>query len=419
MRVMWLCNMAPAAIRSVTGGADRGALWMDHVFDDLRTHALPMRVLYASADAADGILDEQVSFASYAEKAAYMYTAELEAVFVRELENFKPDIIHIWGTEYGHTLAMINAAEAVGYLDKAVISIQGLCSVIAKHYLEGIPGEVQRSNTFRDFIRKDNLRAQQRKFAMRGEMEIKALKKARHVIGRTDWDKACTTQLNPDVQYHFCNETLRKEFYSGDWSYDDCSKHSIFCASGEYPVKGLHYVLEALHIVSKVYPDVRVRLSGANPFPRKDALEWLRYSVYAKYLYKLVTEYGLQDKVEFTGFLSAEQMRAEYLKANVFVTASTIENSPNSMGEAMLLGVPCVASDVGGVSNLLSHKKEGFVYQSTAPYMLAHYIMEVFAMQDDAENMGKAAKERAAATHSPEVNCSRLLEIYEEICEKS
>ena len=415
MRIMWLCNMAPAAIRTVTGGADRGALWMDHVFDDLRAHALTLRVLYASADAADGVLDEQVSYASYSEKPAYLYTSELESVFADEIRSFQPDIIHIWGTEYGHTLAMVNAAEATGYLDKTVISIQGLCSVIAKHYLEGIPTNVQRSNTFRDFIRKDNLRDQQKKFAMRGEMEIKALQKVRHVIGRTDWDKACTTQLNPNVQYHYCNETLRKEFYTGDWSYENCSKHSIFCASGEYPVKGLHYLLEALHIVSGIYPDARVRLSGANPFPRKDALEWLRYSVYAKYLYKLVMQYGLQDKVEFTGFLGAEQMRDEYLKANVFVTASTIENSPNSMGEAMLLGVPCVASDVGGVANLLSHKEEGFVYQSTAPYMLAHYIMEVFAMQDDAENLGKAAKKKAAETHSPRTNCDRLMEIYGEM----
>lgn len=254
---MWLCNMAPGAIRAAVGGADRGALWMDHVFDDLRTHALPMRVLFASAEAFSGTLDAQVSYASYSENAEYLYTPELENVFAEEVRTFDPDVIHIWGTEYGHTLAMINAAEATGYLDKAVISIQGLCSVIAKHYCEGIPGTVQRSNTFRDFIRRNSLRDQQKKFVLRGEMEKKALQKARHVIGRTDWDKACTTQLNPEVHYHFCNETLRKEFYDGNWSYSACEKHSVFCASGEYPVKGLHYVLEALHIVSKVYPDVK------------------------------------------------------------------------------------------------------------------------------------------------------------------
>ena len=414
---MWLCNMAPGAIRDVTGGVDRGALWMDHVLDDLRTHELTIRVLYASAETADGELDKQVSFASFAEKEAHFYTSELESVFSQELKIYQPDIIHIWGTEYGHTLAMVNAADMLGYLDRVVVSIQGLCSVIAKHYCEGIPIKVQRSNTFRDFIKRNSLRAQQNKFKMRGEMEVRALQKVRHIIGRTDWDKACTTQINPRVQYHYCNETLRKEFYIGEWDYATCDKHSIFCSSGEYPVKGLHYVLEALHIVSKVYPDVKLKVSGANPFPKKDLLEKLRYGVYAKHLQNLVSKYGLQDKLEFTGFLGAERIREEYLKANVFVSASTIENSPNSLGEAMMLGVPCVASDVGGVANLISHKKEGFVYQSTAPYMLAYYIMEVFNMQDDAMPLGKVARKKAALTHSPEVNCRRLMEIYGEIYE--
>ena len=56
MKVLWLCNMAPGAIRAVAGGEDRGALWMDHVFDDLRAHDLAMRVLYASANDASSSL---------------------------------------------------------------------------------------------------------------------------------------------------------------------------------------------------------------------------------------------------------------------------------------------------------------------------------------------------------------------------
>ena len=410
--------MAPGAIRKATGGANIGALWMDHIFDDLRLQNKTIRVLYASTAEGEGVLDDNTSYSAYKEKEAHLYTAALENVFEKELETFSPDIIHIWGTEYGHTLAMVNAAEKTGCLGRLVISIQGLCSVIAQHYAEGIPHQVQQSNTFRDFIKHNNIRAQQKKFALRGKMEIKALEKARHVIGRTEWDKACTTQINPSVQYHHCNETLRKEFYDGQWTYKNCNKHKIFCASGEYPVKGAHYVLEALNIITEKYPDASVTFSGSSPFPRKDMLEKLRYSVYAKYLNKLMIKHNLQEKIKFAGFLGAEQMREQYLKANVFVSASTIENSPNSLGEAMLLGVPCVASNVGGVTDLLSHKKEGFVYQSTAPYMLAHYIMEVFAMQDKAEQIGAAAKQKAVVTHSPEANCNRLLDIYYKIQEQ-
>ena len=57
----------------------------------------------------------------------------------------------------------------------------------------------------------------------------------------------------------------------------------------------------------------------------------------------------LEDKVSFLGPLNAEQMKAEYLRSNVFLCPSSIENSPNSLGEAQMLGVPCVASYVGGI----------------------------------------------------------------------
>ena len=108
-------------------------------------------------------------------------------------------------------------------------------------------------------------------------------------------------------------------------------------------------------------------------------------------------------------------MKQAYLSANVFVLPSTIENSPNSLGEAMLLGVPCAASLVGGVSNLLADGKEGLVYQSTAPYMLAYYVNQVFAMGDQAETLGAAAREHALKTHDPEKNLRDLLDIYRKL----
>ena len=83
----------------------------------------------------------------------------------------------------------------------------------------------------------------------------------------------------------------------------------------------------------------------------------------------------------------------------------------------MLLGVPCVAADVGGVSNML-HPGQGYVYQSTAPYMLAHYIAEVFRQQERAEEMGAQARLQAMETHNPEKNMRDLLEIYRLIAEE-
>lgn len=255
---------------------------------------------------------------------------------------------------------------------------------------------------------------QREKFVLRGENEKRALQKIRHVIGRTHWDNACTEMINPAAKYHFCNETMRDPFYNGQWTYEGCRKHRIFASSCDYPVKGFHYLLEALAEVRKTYADAILAVPGRSFFVT-DIKGKLRRGSYQKYLLDLAERYHLENSIEFLGHLGPEQMKQQYLTANAFVLSSTIENSPNSLGEAMLLGVPCVASLVGGVSTMMEHNKEGFIYQSNAPYMLVHYIKKVFSMEEKAEKLGSAARLHAQQTHDPQQNLNCLLGIYEEL----
>ena len=412
MKLLWLCNMMPGAVKEVITGKEGNGLWVDHVLQDLRQQEdLVIRIFCPYKKEKSGNLDNRCSFRTFRTKLPYQYLPELEAWFAARLKEFQPDVIHIWGTEYAHTLAMVNAAEKENLLDRIAVSIQGLCSIYAGHYAEGVPANVVRSATLRDFLRRDAIPQQQEKFRLRGEHEIQALQKVSHVIGRTDWDKACTALFNPSAQYHFCNETLRPPFYREQWSYDRCKKHRIFASSCVYPVKGFHYLLEAMAEVVRHYPDATLAVPGKS-YLKVGAL---RQSSYQKYLAKLTCQYGLEDRIEFLGGLSGDGMKEAYLQANVFALPSTIENSPNSLGEAMLLGVPCVSADVGGVTTMMTHGKEGFVYQSTASYMLAHYIKEVFAMEESAAAMGQSAREHALKTHDPETNLRDLLNIYKEL----
>lgn len=411
MKLLWLCNVVPGDVQKKNSGNKSGGLWVDHVLSDLRQKDITIRIL-CPGNKEPGSLDDRCSYAFFQEGLPYVYLTELEEQFRKELETYRPDVIHIWGTEYGHTLAMVNAAEQCGLLDHTVVSIQGLCSVYAGHYAEGVPYAIQRRSTFRDLVRRDNILQQQEKFALRGELEVAALKKARHVIGRTDWDEACVRQVNPQIEYHFCNETLRDAFYEGQWRYDTCRKHRIFASSCTYPVKGFHYLLEAFAEVLRDYPDARLAVPGRSFFTPADAKGKLRQNSYHLYLEELAKQYHVEDKIDFMGSLTAEGMKQSFLEANVFVLPSTIENSPNSLGEAMLLAVPCVAGDVGGVSNLMRHQTEGFVYQSTAAYMLASYIKKVFAMEDEAAQLGIEARNHARKTHDPEKNLQDLMAIY-------
>ena len=408
MRLLWLCNVIPGKVReALTGKPSDGGRWIDGVLAGLRQQGVTIHIL-CRGEGADGALDDRCSYGLFREPRPQVYQPELEARFARDIRQFRPDVIHIWGTEYGHTLAMMRALEQEKLLDRAVISIQGLCSLAARHYSEGLSCRVQRSCTFRDFVRRDNVIQQQKTFARRGELEIQALRLAKHVIGRTAWDRAALHLYNPRAVYHPCNETLRQPFYQGRWQPETCRKHRIFAPGGDYPVKGFHYLLEAMSLVRRDYPDITLAVPGKSPLKAHR----LRRTGYQRYLAQLIREYDLEDRIDFLGNLNAEQMKQAYLEANVFALTSTIENSPNSLGEAMVLGVPCVAADVGGVSSLMSHNVEGYLYPSGEPCLLAHYIGRVFDREEKTRAMAQAAGIRGSKTHDPEKNLSDLMEIY-------
>ena len=327
------------------------------------------------------------------------------------LDKAKPDIIHIYGTEYAHTLAMVNARQKA----KVVISIQGLTSVIARHYLTGLPVNVQNRFTLRDFIKQDNLKQQQSKFIKRGALEIEALQKVKHVIGRTTWDRACTYQINSDADYYFYNETLREEFYKHSWDINCCEKYSIFVSQGSYPIKGLHFMLEAMPLILKRFSDVKLYIGGQDITKSDTLKDKLKTSSYGKYIQELIGRYNLGKSVVFTGILDEQQMCERYLRSHVFVSPSIIENESNSLSEAKIMGVPCVASYVGGVTNRIQHGKDGFFYQHDAPYMLAHYVEEIFANDTLAISVSEEAKINAKKVNDISINTKTLIKIYEEI----
>lgn len=414
MRILWLCNSAPGVVRAQITGQPAGAVnWVDHVLSGLRQQDVTLRILFRGPQAS-GTLDERCSYFGFGEAPAHQYPAALEAVFLQQIREFQPDVIHSWGVEYGHTLAMVRAAREAGVLCHMAASIQGLCHYISRHYTQGIPEKVQKRGTFRDVLRRDNIRQQQEKFARRGAMEVQAIQALPHILGRTHWDRICTELIHPQAQYHRCNETLREEFYTGQWDYAACQRHRIFAPGCDYPVKGFHLLLEAFSQVVQVCPDATLAVPGAD-FQAHGWKQRLHQGSYGAYLARLAEEHGVQGRIEFLGSLSAGQMKAAFLQANVFVLPSTVENSPNSLGEAMLLGLPCIASDVGGVSSLLENGRQGWLYPADAPYVLAGQILEVFALQDQAAAMGAQARARALETHDPQKNLQALLDIYREV----
>lgn len=319
-------------------------------------------------------------------------------------EEYSPDVVHIHGTEFSHGYAYMQACGA----ENVVVSLQGLTSAYYYYYYGMTKREILKNLTLRDILRGSIIKDQSR-FKARSKYELEMIRMAKHVIGRTSWDRAHAWAINPNAQYHFCNETLRPEFYNGDsWSYDKCEKHTIFISQASYPIKGLHQVLKAMPLILRHFPDTKIRVAGVDITKHRGIKDLMHYTGYGKYINSLIRKLGLEDKVEFMGSLNAGEMLNEYLRANVFVCPSSIENSPNSLGEAQILGTPCVASYVGGIPDMMKGNEDN-LYRFEEIEMLAAKVCDVFSLAEKQVNLKAVAEER----HDSSINSAALLSIYQ------
>lgn len=421
MVVLWLCNISlPAASAKTKEKARVQGGWIQSLLEQIISDARIDRLIYLfpqkkeknGVTGTDGKL-QYIGFYS-AERDPGTVPRGLTEVLRNILLLRQPDLIHIMGTEYAHCVSMVDAAEKAGLLSRLAVSIQGMPSFCCRHYLTGIPAGIVKRKRLKDVIYSSSLIRQQRSMEQRGECEKYVLKKASYVIGRTEWDAACTALIHPDRKYFHGSEILRGCFYEGAWNADCMERHSVFVSQATYPVKGFHLFLEAAGLLIRKYRDLKIYAAGRDCY---GGPSWKRSS-YEKYVCDLIKKNGLEENVVFTGELSAEEMKKRYLRCHVFVSASTIENSPNSLGEAMILGVPSVASDVGGVKDMLVHQKEGFLYPSDEPYMLAYYIDRIFADDGLAKRLGRAAQAHAGHTHDREKAVKELFGIYGHILKK-
>jgi glycosyltransferase involved in cell wall biosynthesis len=153
-------------------------------------------------------------------------------------------------------------------------------------------------------------------------------------------------------------------------------------------------------------------VAGANLLASDTWKDRVKRCSYGRYLYKLIRKYHLRDHVVMLGKLNADQMKEQYLSSNVFVCPSSLENSPNSLGEAMLLGVPCVASNVGGIPSMMVGGQDGILFPAGNVEALAEDIIEIFAQEEITKAYSRNAKKHAHENHDSDNNYSALMMMY-------
>ncbi len=342
------------------------------------------------------------------------YTQHLVVDMEAIIEDFKPDIIHINGVEHCIGLAAINA---VKNKIPIVASIQGLAHVYQNYVNGGLNShQIKCHMSLHDILGESGIYNQKKYMRQRGILEKKLLKKIKYVIGRTEWDKSHCLAVNPSLKYYHCDENLRKEFYQHIWSFDNCKKYNIFVSNGTNALKGFHKVIQALPIILREFPETQLNVVSEE-YRKCNWKDRLRMTYYQRYLIDIIDQYCLNNHIHFLGILDEKKMCEALLNAHVYILPSCIENSPNSLGEAQLLGVPVVASYVGGIPSMISEGQTGFMYRYEEHEMMARCIISLFKAKDYNE-LSVAERTAAIKRHNWAENSQKLYRIYKEIIDK-
>lgn len=116
--------------------------------------------------------------------------------------------------------------------------------------------------------------------------------------------------------------------------------------------------------------------------------------------------------IKLEGVASAQQLRDALLNSTLYVHTSYIDNSPNSVCEAQISGVPVICTAVGGVPSLIEEGKTGFLIPANDPFQLAYLIRELYTEKAKNIEIGNNAKAMAVKRHDKTRIVNELLGMY-------
>jgi len=203
------------------------------------------------------------------------------------IEAEKPDLIQVWGTEFTHGLCALRVATNT----PSVIYMQGYLGSIARYYQAGIPqNELKKTITIRDFLKRDSILQQQKKYYKSAKKEAEMLQLSGAIISENEWCNANIRSIVPDVKVYSCPLSINKVFADYHWDITKIERHSVICNASGYTIKGLHILLRAIALLKNTIPDIKLYVPG-DPVVSDGSLKWLlRKRGYTKYIENLIKE---------------------------------------------------------------------------------------------------------------------------------
>lgn len=319
---------------------------------------------------------------------------------VEIIEKFRPDIIHVFGSEWCFGLiAEYTEIPVVIHMQGSIPSYNNalLPPLYSIHDIVVGIG----LNPKRQF----NAWLGRKKDKSRQAMEERILRKVKYYMGRTNWDKNITQFYNPNSSYYYCSEALRKEFLQTaiPWTPPQNKKFRIVTTGVSSFWKGIDTILRTAHKLKEYGLEFEWILAGKINSQIKSVVERKE-----KMKYK-------DNDITIAGFLNPSQLKDLLMSANLYVHTAYIDNSPNAICEAQYLGMPIVATYVGGIPSLIDNNKEGILIPANDPFTLAGKIIELSKNEDLCMAMGKASMDRARERHNPDNIVKDLMFCYKSI----
>lgn len=311
------------------------------------------------------------------------------------VEDFCPNVIHVFGTErpYGLLESKKNIPVIIqiqGILNSIFPVYSGSVSIMKLFFAAGIINFLKGGYVF-DYLGM--------KKAAQNENLI--FDKANHVIGTTQFDESYLRSINLTANYYKLNLILREEFYKANWDENDAQ--DIVTISNEYTYKGFEIILKTAELLTSRGFEFRWKVIGIS-----------QNGVFASIYKKLFKNFRQWDRIEFLGTLHTEGIIGSLTTSGLYVNPSNIENAPLSLCEAMMVGMPVITSDAGGAKYLVNDGVDGLIFKVGDHNALAARVSELFNDREMAIKLGRNAKKTAMVRHDPVV----IIKQYKELVNK-
>lgn len=324
-------------------------------------------------------------------------------LLIEVINDFKPNLIHVFGTE-----GVFSSIQHYTNIP-IVIQLQGIINPCVNAFFP--PNLSKWDFIFSHDYFLDNILGRSPvftylRFLNQAKREKENLKSAKYLIGRTEWDKSISLSYNRNATYFHIDEVLRPIFYTPHNKKENVKKEiTIISTISPTIYKGIDVILKSAKIL-KEDTDIKFqwKLIGLSS---EDKL----LKIFEK---NLNINHRLFN-IECLGNKRPEDLSEILKKADVFIHPSYIDNSPNSICEAQILGLLVIASNVGGIASLVSHKKSGILIPANGVFEIISYLKNYMEKKDEYMLISQNGKKIATERHNQNKILMQVLNSYSEI----